>query len=191
MNFKVTILKTNVIQYNEYYPYGLLTEKSWTRENSSNSFLYNGGAELNESSGWYETFFRGYDAALGRFNQVDPLVGALSSYSPYNYGLNNPVYFNDPLGDYADRFLPEHPLGGVIYTAIKDPFGSDPGVFGSAKSNSTKRVGSGSGNNWIDEYRSVEGNAMMMSSNTFNNFYGITDSNRADFESSIMSICFK
>lgn len=73
-DFKVTHTKTNVIQYNEYYPFGLQTANSWTRENASNNYLYNGGSELNANSGWYETFFRSYDAALGRFLQVDPLA---------------------------------------------------------------------------------------------------------------------
>jgi RHS repeat-associated protein len=73
-DFKVTQTKSNVIQYNEYYPFGLQTSTSWTRDNSKNDFLYNAGSELNASSGWYETMFRGYDPAIGRFLQVDPLA---------------------------------------------------------------------------------------------------------------------
>ena len=41
---------TNVIQYNEYYPFGLQTERSWTRANNRNNFLYNGGSELNQNA---------------------------------------------------------------------------------------------------------------------------------------------
>ena len=89
---------TRVIQYNEYYPFGLQTSSSWTRENNSNDFLYNAGAELNSAAGWYETFFRGYDPALGRFNQVDPMASAASSFTPYNYAFNSPVLLNDPMG---------------------------------------------------------------------------------------------
>ena len=33
------------------------------------------GSELNSNTGWYETFFWGYDAGLARFNQIDPLAG--------------------------------------------------------------------------------------------------------------------
>lgn len=94
----VTHTKTNVIQYNEYYPYGLQTAASWTREDSENNFLYNSGTELNNTSGWYETMFRGYDAALGRFLQVDPLASLTSSLSPFQYANNNPVSWNDPTG---------------------------------------------------------------------------------------------
>jgi RHS repeat-associated protein len=100
-DFKVTHTKTNVIQYNEYYPFGLQTASSWTRDEATdNAYLYNGGSELNATTSWYETFFRGYDATLGRFLQVDPLAHQASSFTPYNYAFNNPVMFNDPMGDY-------------------------------------------------------------------------------------------
>ena len=95
----MTHTKTNIIQSNEYYPFGLQTSRSWTRENNKNNFLYNEGSELNTSSGWYETFFRGYDPALGRFMQIDPLATASASWSSYHYGKNDPVNFNDPQGD--------------------------------------------------------------------------------------------
>jgi RHS repeat-associated protein len=96
----VTHTKSRVIQYNEYYPFGLQTASSWTRENTTgNRFLYNQGSELNALSGWYETMFRDYDPALVRFMQVDPLAGEYTDITPYNYALNNPVSFNDPLGD--------------------------------------------------------------------------------------------
>ena len=55
-DFQVTHTKTNIVQYNEYYPFGLRTSTSWTREDSKNDFLYNAGSELNATSGWYETF---------------------------------------------------------------------------------------------------------------------------------------
>lgn len=59
---------------------------------------------MNKNSGWYETFFRGYDAALGRFMQVDPLASSFSSSSPYHYAYNNPVLFNDILGDSSQEY---------------------------------------------------------------------------------------
>ncbi len=97
-DMKVTHTPTNVIQYNEYYPYGLLTTASWTREGEKNNYLYNQGTELNASTGWYETTFRGYDAALGRFMQVDPLASMEHWKSPFAYAGNNPIIFNDPMG---------------------------------------------------------------------------------------------
>jgi hypothetical protein len=45
------------------------------------------------------TFYRKYDAQLGRFTGID--IRAEESYgmSVYNYGANNPVLYNDPMGD--------------------------------------------------------------------------------------------
>jgi RHS repeat-associated protein len=97
-DFKVIHTKTNVIQYNEYYPFGLQTSNSWTRESNSNNYLYNAANELNSNTGWYEMFFRGYDPAIGRMLQVDPLASMYTSHTPYHYGMNNPAFFNDPTG---------------------------------------------------------------------------------------------
>jgi RHS repeat-associated protein len=91
-DLKVTHTPSNVIQYNEYYPFGLQTASSWTRENSKdNNYLYNAANELNKESGWYEMFYRGYDPTTGRMLQVDPYATMYASVSTYNYGLNNPV----------------------------------------------------------------------------------------------------
>jgi RHS repeat-associated protein len=116
----MTYTPTNVIQYNEYYPFGLTTANSWTRENTiGNNFLYNAGSELNTTTNNYEMFFRGYDPALGRMMQVDPMASKYSSISPYNYALNNPAFWNDPTGadvtwddifDIIDRLWNEVPM---------------------------------------------------------------------------------
>jgi len=93
-----TYTPTSVIQYNEYYPFGLQTDRSWTRGNAKNNFLYNQGSEMISATGWYDTPFRNYDPVLARFHQVDPLAYADHFTSPYAYGSNNPVLFNDPTG---------------------------------------------------------------------------------------------
>lgn len=98
-DMKVTHTKTNVIQYNEYYSFGLQTSTSWTRDNAKdNNFLYNAANELNKTSGWYEMFYRGYDPAIGRMLQVDPYATMYASHTTYNYAVNNPVMVNDPSG---------------------------------------------------------------------------------------------
>lgn len=97
-DLSITHTKTPVIQYNEYYPFGLQTMNSWTRENNSNNFLYNEGTELNATTGMYDLQFRNYDPVLGRFVQVDPMADSYGSQTPYNYANNDPVTYNDPLG---------------------------------------------------------------------------------------------
>ncbi len=164
---KATHTRTNVIQYNEYYPFGLQTANSWTREDATeNRYRYNGGAELNATTGWYETYFRGYDATLGRFLQADPLAHQSSSFTPYNYAFNNPVMFNDPMGDYPRAVQIEMERiarsgGGYNGPATYDPRAGFRGP--------------GSGYHWSDGYRGIDDNAVLMPRNTFENYYGISD----------------
>lgn len=130
---KVTHTPTNIIQYNEYYAFGLQAGSSWTRENTSNNFLYNQGTELNQTSGYYETPLRLYDPALGRFTGIDVLAGAYPGSSPYHYASNNPVMFNDPTGAYTNGTEQARPMNGGY------PYGDDwmgrptgPGMAGSS-----------------------------------------------------------
>jgi len=95
----MTHTKGNVVQYNEYYPFGLQTANSWTRENNTgNNFLANGGTELNTTSNLYDLQYRNYDPILGRMNQVDPMATKYASLTPYNFAFNDPVYYNDISG---------------------------------------------------------------------------------------------
>jgi RHS repeat-associated protein len=95
----MTYTPTNVIQYNEYYPFGLQTASSWTRTTATqNNFLYNEASELNTTSGLYDLPYRTYDPVLGRMNGVDPLASKYGSLTPYNYAANDPVYWTDPSG---------------------------------------------------------------------------------------------
>jgi RHS repeat-associated protein len=98
-DFKVTHTPTNIIQSNEYYPFGMQAASSWTRDNAvGNNYLSNGGTELNSTTGLYDLDFRNYDPVLGRLSQVDPLAAKYSSLTPYNFALNDPAYWNDPTG---------------------------------------------------------------------------------------------
>ena len=85
-----------VVQRDDYYPFGL-TFNHWNSTIPENQYKFN-GVELDVSTQTYETFFRGYDAALGRFNQIDPLTEIIPDISSYHFGFNNPITFNDPLG---------------------------------------------------------------------------------------------
>jgi RHS repeat-associated protein len=101
-DLKITHTKTNVIQYSEFYPFGLSASTSWTRENTTdNKYLYNAANELNKTTGWYEMYYRGYDPVIGRMLQVDPYATMYASQTTYNYAVNNPVMINDPNGGQA------------------------------------------------------------------------------------------
>ncbi|MGE0589960.1 MAG: DUF6443 domain-containing protein [Cyclobacteriaceae bacterium] len=97
-DMSISQTKSPVLQYNEYYPFGMQTMESWTRENTTNQFLYNSATELNSTTGFYDLAFRNYDPVLGRFVQVDPLADRFGSLSPYHYADDSPVVYNDPIG---------------------------------------------------------------------------------------------
>lgn len=67
------------------------------------------------------TKFRTYDPAVGRWLQVDPAADQLSDFTPYNYSFNNPIRYNDPLGDCPFGCDPFFQIGVVkgAYNAIK------------------------------------------------------------------------
>ena len=130
---------TNVIQYNacppklqrrrEYYPFGLQTERSWTREESTeNNYLYNQGNELNKSTNWYEMHYRGYDPALGRMLQVDPYASSFNSLTPFNYAGNSPMMMNDPTGGYMappEGWSPPKAVAGTYHGKMAMPGSND------------------------------------------------------------------
>ncbi|MCZ8353593.1 MAG: hypothetical protein O9340_02585, partial [Cyclobacteriaceae bacterium] len=96
--------ETRIIQYNEYYAHGMLNANSWIRTANSNKNLFNAGTELNATTNWYDTPMRGLDPVLGRFMQLDALAELSPSLTPYRFGFNNPMSFNDPTGAYENNY---------------------------------------------------------------------------------------
>jgi RHS repeat-associated protein len=106
----------------DYYPFGL-TAKSYTRSAADpTKYLYNGGVEQNDYTSYYETFYRNYDASIGRFMGVDIKAASFSSQTPYQYAFNDPVSLNDPLGD--------APMGDLYDHSYDDPKARDGAGFG-------------------------------------------------------------
>jgi len=98
-DLKITHRKGNIVQVDDYYPFGL-TFNSYQRPTSKvNKYLY-GGKELQTDLdlGWVDFGARMYDASIGRWNHIDPLSGMYLRWSPYNYTMNNPILFVDPNG---------------------------------------------------------------------------------------------
>jgi RHS repeat-associated protein len=86
----------SVVQADDYYPFGL-TFNSYS-SGTKNNYLFNAGSELDPATGNYETLFRGYDPALGRFMQIDPMADFFPGINPYNFAFNNPISLMDPYG---------------------------------------------------------------------------------------------
>ncbi len=114
----VTQTKTNLIQGNEYYPFGMQTANSWTREAvTGNNYLANGGTELNTTTQLYDLDFRNYDPALGRMYGVDPMAAKYASLTPYNYSFNNPTAFSDVSGADPNETVNYSAMNGQYYSA--------------------------------------------------------------------------
>jgi RHS repeat-associated protein len=96
-------------QENSFYGFGMaMLVSTVTTPTTPNKRLYNGGSEWqNDYSNlpdYYQTFYRNYDAALGRWIGVDPVAESAESMTSYQYAGNNPIMYNDPLGN---KIVPE------------------------------------------------------------------------------------
>ncbi|MBK8787003.1 MAG: hypothetical protein IPN43_11045 [Chitinophagaceae bacterium] len=92
----------HLTQENSYYAFGMQMAGSYMPTNA-NKKLYNAGSEWQDDieglADYYSTFYREYDPVIGRFNGVDPKSESFESWTTYHYSYNNPVNFNDPMGD--------------------------------------------------------------------------------------------
>jgi RHS repeat-associated protein len=96
----ITHTKGKVLQEDHYYPFGMnISALSSTAPLSKpNQFKFNGieftdDFDLNA----YDAFYREYDPQLGRWMQIDPKTSGTES--PYVGMGNNPLLYNDYLGD--------------------------------------------------------------------------------------------
>ena len=92
----------NVVQQNDYYPFGAKVVRDDYVNADDNRFLFSGkeSQELLDLNA-YDFGARMYDALLGRWNTVDPLGEKYVNLSPYNYCVNNPLVYVDPNGEDA------------------------------------------------------------------------------------------
>ena len=90
----------STVEENNYYPFRLEHKRYNNVVNGTeHSYKYN-GKEYQEELGldWYDYGAMNYDAALGRWMNIDPLAEQMRRHSPYNFAFNNPLRFIDPDG---------------------------------------------------------------------------------------------
>ena len=109
--------------------------------NSQNKF--NGGSELEEDYGvnLYSTFYRRYDPQIGRFSGVDCQSEASAGMSVYQFGGNNPVSMNDPLGNRQTAGL---------YGGTNSYYNFNPGYNSHDKSGYWHYDNPNEGSSWMD-----------------------------------------
>ncbi len=91
-DFKVTQVKSPVVQSDEYYPFGL-TFNSYTRENSvPNKFKFQEQEHIDDLGLNWDSFkWRNHQPDIGRFFNVDPLAEKYVYWSPYAFSGNQVV----------------------------------------------------------------------------------------------------
>jgi RHS repeat-associated protein len=106
-----------------------------------NRYGYNAGNEYEDEGelNYSNTFYRKYDAQIGRFTGVDMLAEDYAIINPYQFAFNNPVIFNDPSGAMtqteftnAVNILMESKHGGTYSSGsgLAYLFGSQEMAFG-------------------------------------------------------------
>ncbi|PQJ15318.1 RHS repeat domain-containing protein, partial [Aureicoccus marinus] len=99
-----------IVEENNYYPFGHKHQgyNSQSYPNGNNSalkFSYNGKEEQTELNlDWYDYGARNYDAAIGRWMNIDAAAQEAFDLTPFRYAANNPVYFVDPDGLFEFKF---------------------------------------------------------------------------------------
>lgn len=101
-NIRVVFDENGIInQVNHYYPFGM--EYGQEAENQTElkyqDYLF-GGKEFDRKYelNTYDFGARFHDATRGQWTTPDPLAEDYYDVSPYVYGLNNPLRYNDPTG---------------------------------------------------------------------------------------------
>ncbi|MES2332475.1 MAG: RHS repeat-associated core domain-containing protein [Bacteroidota bacterium] len=91
-----------LISGQDYYAFGMqMLQRGFSYENDY-KFGFNGmekDEEIKGKGNSYTTEYRIYDSRTGRWLSVDPKASVSPDQSPYSSMDNNPIMFNDPLGD--------------------------------------------------------------------------------------------
>jgi len=128
-NLQVIHTRGAILEETHYYPFGLtmagISSKALAFGNPKNKRGYNGNEiqdkEFSDGSGleFYDFNARTYDQQIGRFLQIDSLSeqGGQESLSPYHFGKNNPVRYNDPDGKCPMCLIPFLPAIGEALVA--------------------------------------------------------------------------
>ena len=116
-----------VVETNDYYPFGSRWNTTASLTDNSNRFRYNGKEEqsslypasLRNAAAYIDYGARQYDPVLGRWFAQDPFAENYYGISPYAFCAGNPVKFLDPDGE---RQWPVNPTFKGESRRISDGF---------------------------------------------------------------------
>jgi RHS repeat-associated protein len=105
LNQNTGAISLSIVEEHNYYPFGLKHNgyNGGTNGQRHHKYMF-GGKELQDEivgSNSFEVYdfgARNYDAALGRWMNVDPKASKFPGMSPYCAFANNPIYYIDPDG---------------------------------------------------------------------------------------------
>ncbi|WP_057937325.1 DUF6443 domain-containing protein [Algoriphagus resistens] len=101
-NMMVMSVNSAIVQETHYDPWGLELKGLGFQYGGikANKYLYNGKELLDDLNlGLYDYGARYYDPVIGRFHTIDPKTETYNSWSPYLYGANNPIRYEDTNGE--------------------------------------------------------------------------------------------
>ncbi len=111
-----------LLQENHYYPFGLeMPGLGYVKQAPESKYRFN-GKELQDENNLSMLDFgaRMYDPQIGRWWSVDPSAEKFYDITPFRFGLNNPLRYNDPNGrTEEERNRAINVARGVIGTAYK------------------------------------------------------------------------
>lgn len=85
-----------IISYEEYHPYGTTAYQAMNASINAVAKRYRyTGKERDEETGLYYHGTMYYIPWIARWSAVDPLESDFAGMSPYNYGFNNPIIWQD------------------------------------------------------------------------------------------------
>jgi RHS repeat-associated protein len=113
----------NVVERNDYYPFGGKHANSSYAQLTTNKQKFNGKElQTTGNTGFLDYGARMYDDVIGRWGVVDPMAEKYYPTSPYAYCDNNPVTNIDPNG--MDWYSYEDEDGNVYYQYAEGDAGS-------------------------------------------------------------------
>ncbi|MFC3976467.1 RHS repeat domain-containing protein [Belliella kenyensis] len=141
-DFRVTHTNSNIVQKDDYYPFGMTFNSYSAPSGVGQKYLYNGN-EIMRDHGLevYDFKSRYYDPVIGRFWSIDVLADhpRQIGMSPYQFSWNNPIRFNDPDGK-CPSCLP------MLYAAYQGMKAKYSGILSQANAPSQRLISGTSGN---------------------------------------------